>query len=63
VNFRFSRFSPENGRSAFGQPRPFRVRIGPMHDGTEEVYDHGDKISTAFFQRIGFDDLLHPASE
>ncbi|MDB5581826.1 MAG: hypothetical protein JWR80_7002 [Bradyrhizobium sp.] len=43
--------------------RPFRVHIDPMHDGAEEVFDLGDKIRTAFFQRIGFDDLLHPASE
>jgi NAD(P)-dependent dehydrogenase (short-subunit alcohol dehydrogenase family) len=42
--------------------RPFRVHIDPMHDGAEEVFDLGDKIRAGFFQRIGFDDLLHPAT-
>jgi NAD(P)-dependent dehydrogenase (short-subunit alcohol dehydrogenase family) len=41
--------------------RPFRVHIDPMNDGAEEVFDHGDRIRTEFFHRIGFDDLLTPA--
>jgi hypothetical protein len=42
--------------------RPFRVHIDPMHDRAEEVFDLGDKFRVEFFQRIGFDDLLHPAT-
>jgi NAD(P)-dependent dehydrogenase (short-subunit alcohol dehydrogenase family) len=42
--------------------RPFRVHIDPMHDGAEEVFDLGDRIRREFFHRIGFDDLLGPAS-
>jgi NAD(P)-dependent dehydrogenase (short-subunit alcohol dehydrogenase family) len=42
--------------------RPFRVHIDPMHDGAEEVFDLGDRIRRDFFTRIGFADLLHPAS-
>jgi NAD(P)-dependent dehydrogenase (short-subunit alcohol dehydrogenase family) len=42
--------------------RPFRVHIDPMHDGAEEVFDLGDRIRRKFFHRIGFDDLLGPAS-
>ena len=42
--------------------RPFRVHIDPMHDGDEEAFDLGDRIRRDFFHRIGFDDLLGPAS-
>jgi NAD(P)-dependent dehydrogenase (short-subunit alcohol dehydrogenase family) len=42
--------------------RPFRAHIDPMHDGAEEVFDLGDRIRREFFHRIGFDDLLGPAS-
>jgi NAD(P)-dependent dehydrogenase (short-subunit alcohol dehydrogenase family) len=42
--------------------RPFRVHIDPMHDGAEEVFDLGDRIRREFFHRIGFDDLLGPAT-
>jgi NAD(P)-dependent dehydrogenase (short-subunit alcohol dehydrogenase family) len=42
--------------------RPFRVHIDPMHDGAEEVFELGDRIRRDFFHRIGFDDLLGPAS-
>ena len=42
--------------------RPFRVHIDPMHDGAEEVFELGDRIRREFFHRIGFEDLLGPAS-
>jgi NAD(P)-dependent dehydrogenase (short-subunit alcohol dehydrogenase family) len=42
--------------------RPFRVHIDPMHDGAKEVFDLGDRVRRDFFHRIGFDDLLVPAS-
>jgi NAD(P)-dependent dehydrogenase (short-subunit alcohol dehydrogenase family) len=43
--------------------RPFRVHIDPMHDGAEEVFDLGDRIRADFYKRIGFDDLLAPATD
>jgi NAD(P)-dependent dehydrogenase (short-subunit alcohol dehydrogenase family) len=42
--------------------RPFRVHIDPMHDGAEEIFNLGDRIRAEFYQRIGFADLLTPAS-
>ena len=42
--------------------RPFRVHVDPMHDGAEEIFNLGDRIRTEFYQRIGFADLLTPAS-
>jgi hypothetical protein len=43
--------------------RPFRVHIDPMHDGAEEVFDLGDRIRADFYKRIGFEDLLAPATD
>ena len=41
--------------------RPFRVRIDPADDGAETVVNRvGDLVRTAFYQRIGLDDLLSP---
>ena len=42
--------------------RPFRVHVDPMHDGAEEIFNLGDRIRAEFYQRIGFADLLTPAS-
>jgi NAD(P)-dependent dehydrogenase (short-subunit alcohol dehydrogenase family) len=42
--------------------RPFRVHVDPMHDGAEEIFNLGDRIRTEFYERIGFADLLTPAS-
>jgi NAD(P)-dependent dehydrogenase (short-subunit alcohol dehydrogenase family) len=42
--------------------RPFRVHIDPMHDGAKEVFDLGDRIRADFYRRIGFPDLLSPAT-
>jgi NAD(P)-dependent dehydrogenase (short-subunit alcohol dehydrogenase family) len=40
--------------------RPFRVHIDPSDDGAETVNRVGDLVRTAFYQRIGLDDLLAP---
>ncbi|MFH8387693.1 SDR family oxidoreductase [Kitasatospora sp. NPDC018058] len=40
--------------------RPFRVHIDPVDDGAETVNRVGDLVRTAFYQRIGLDDLLRP---
>jgi NAD(P)-dependent dehydrogenase (short-subunit alcohol dehydrogenase family) len=40
--------------------RPFRVHIDPSDDGAETVNHVGDLVRTAFYQRIGLDDLLSP---
>lgn len=42
--------------------RPFRVHIDPADDGATEVNELGDRIRERFYQRIGLDDLLHPAA-
>ena len=42
--------------------RPFRVHIDPADDGATEVDELGDRIRERFYQRIGLDDLLHPAT-
>ena len=41
--------------------RPFRVHIDPADDGAETVNRVGDLVRTAFYQRIGLDDLLSPS--
>jgi NAD(P)-dependent dehydrogenase (short-subunit alcohol dehydrogenase family) len=41
--------------------RPFRVHVDPARDGGQEVFDHGDRIRTDFYRRIGLEDLLRPA--
>lgn len=41
--------------------RPFRVHVDPAHDGAEEIFDHGDRVRTEFYRRIGLEDLLRPA--
>lgn len=38
--------------------RPFRVHIDPADDGAETVNRVGDLVRTAFYRRIGLDDLL-----
>ena len=40
--------------------RPFRVHIDPSDDGAETVNRVGDLVRTAFYRRIGLDDLLSP---
>ncbi|MEU6973767.1 SDR family oxidoreductase [Kitasatospora aureofaciens] len=40
--------------------RPFRVHIDPVDDGAETVNRVGDMARTAFYHRIGLDDLLTP---
>jgi NAD(P)-dependent dehydrogenase (short-subunit alcohol dehydrogenase family) len=40
--------------------RPFRVHIDPVDDGAETVNRVGDLVRTAFYHRIGLDDLLTP---
>jgi NAD(P)-dependent dehydrogenase (short-subunit alcohol dehydrogenase family) len=40
--------------------RPFRVHIDPADDGAETVNRVGDLVRTAFYRRIGLDDLLSP---
>jgi NAD(P)-dependent dehydrogenase (short-subunit alcohol dehydrogenase family) len=40
--------------------RPFRVHIDPSDDGAETVNRVGDLVRTAFYERIGLDDLLSP---
>jgi hypothetical protein len=40
--------------------RPFRVHIDPADDGAETVNRVGDLVRTAFYHRIGLDDLLTP---
>jgi len=42
--------------------RPFRAHIDPADDGAAEVNALGDRIRVRFYQRIGLDDLLHPAT-
>jgi NAD(P)-dependent dehydrogenase (short-subunit alcohol dehydrogenase family) len=42
--------------------RPFRVHIDPANDGAEEVSAVADPVRERFYQRIGFEDLLHPAT-
>lgn len=42
--------------------RPFRVHVDPADDGAEVVNMVGDRIRTEFYNRIGLDDLLTPAS-
>jgi NAD(P)-dependent dehydrogenase (short-subunit alcohol dehydrogenase family) len=42
--------------------RPFRVHIDPANDGAEEVSAVADQVRERFYHRIGFEDLLHPAS-
>ncbi|MEZ0068038.1 NAD(P)-dependent dehydrogenase (short-subunit alcohol dehydrogenase family) [Streptacidiphilus sp. MAP12-20] len=41
--------------------RPFRTHIDPANDGSEEVSVVADRIRSEFYQRIGLEDLLHPA--
>ena len=41
--------------------RPLRGHIDPAHDGTEEVFDVGDRIRADFYRRIDLPDLLRPA--
>ncbi|MER6984264.1 SDR family oxidoreductase [Streptomyces carpinensis] len=43
--------------------RPFRTTIDPADDGSEAVSDVADDIRTAFYERIGFTDLLTPRGE
>ncbi|MET0135262.1 MAG: SDR family oxidoreductase [Kibdelosporangium sp.] len=43
--------------------RPFRVHIDPMNDGAEEVNAVGDAVRERFYRRIGFEDLLSPATK
>jgi NAD(P)-dependent dehydrogenase (short-subunit alcohol dehydrogenase family) len=40
--------------------RPFRVHIDPADDGAETVNRVGDLVRSAFYRRIGLDDLLRP---
>ena len=40
--------------------RPFRVHIDPADDGAATVNRVGDLVRTAFYRRIGLDDLLSP---
>jgi NAD(P)-dependent dehydrogenase (short-subunit alcohol dehydrogenase family) len=42
--------------------RPFRVHIDPANDGAEEVSAIADQVRERFYHRIGFEDLLHPAT-
>jgi NAD(P)-dependent dehydrogenase (short-subunit alcohol dehydrogenase family) len=42
--------------------RPFRVHIDPADDGAETVNRVGDLARREFYRRIGFDDLLAPAT-
>jgi NAD(P)-dependent dehydrogenase (short-subunit alcohol dehydrogenase family) len=42
--------------------RPFRVHIDPANDGAEEVSAVADPVRERFYQRIGLEDLLHPAT-
>ncbi len=42
--------------------RPFRVHIDPADDGAETVNRVGDLVRREFYRRIGFDDLLAPAT-
>lgn len=41
--------------------RPFRTHIDPANDGAEEVAAVADRIRVEFLERIGLEDLLHPA--
>ncbi|MFJ6725065.1 SDR family oxidoreductase [Streptomyces sp. NPDC091281] len=41
--------------------RPFRTHVDPANDGSEEVSVVADRIRTEFYQRLGLEDLLHPA--
>lgn len=40
--------------------RPFRIHIDPVDDGAETVNRVGDLVRTAFYHRIGLNDLLTP---
>jgi NAD(P)-dependent dehydrogenase (short-subunit alcohol dehydrogenase family) len=40
--------------------RPFRIHVDPVDDGAETVNRVGDMVRTAFYHRIGLDDLLTP---
>jgi hypothetical protein len=42
--------------------RPFRSHIGPADDGSEVVGAVADRIRAEFLNRIGLEDLLHPAA-
>lgn len=42
--------------------RPFRVIIDPADDGAAVVYAVGDRIRREFYHRIGFPELLQPAT-
>lgn len=42
--------------------RPFRVHIDPADDGATEVDELGDRVRERFYQRIGLEDLFHPAA-
>ncbi|ALV41402.1 hypothetical protein AU252_09770 [Pseudarthrobacter sulfonivorans] len=37
---------------------PFRTRVDPANDGSEEVSDAADRISAEVLTRIGLQDLL-----
>ncbi|MFD4575353.1 SDR family oxidoreductase [Streptomyces sp. NPDC058417] len=41
--------------------RPFRTHVDPANDGSEEVSVVADRIRVEFYQRLGLEDLLHPA--
>ncbi|MFJ6988146.1 MULTISPECIES: SDR family oxidoreductase [unclassified Streptomyces] len=41
--------------------RPFRTHVDPSNDGSEEVSVVADRIRAEFYQRLGLQDLLHPA--
>ena len=43
--------------------RPFRVHIDPSDDGAETVNRVGDLVRTAFYDRIGLEDLLSPHTD
>ncbi|MBW4640848.1 MAG: SDR family oxidoreductase [Gloeocapsa sp. UFS-A4-WI-NPMV-4B04] len=45
----------------FGK-RPFRVHIDPSQDGAEVINMVSDRIRAEFLCRIGFEDLLYPAT-
>lgn len=42
--------------------RPFRVHVDPADDGATEVNAVGDRVREQFYERIGLEDLLHPAT-
>ena len=45
----------------FGQ-RPFRVVVDPADDGAAVSFVVIDRVRSEFLKRIGFPELLHPAS-